>query len=99
MKTKNIFFINLGKFNLNIRHTVIINNYILMMKMTDTKYLWLKLNFMYFKYQNSRHLLNLMYQSQVFKEHAVPFNKHKVLPKEVLFNFKRRKKQAEILYI
>lgn len=54
---------------------------------------------MYFKYQNSRHLLNLMYQSQVFKEHAVPFNKHKVLPKEVLFNFKRRKKQAEILYI
>lgn len=48
---------------------------------------------MYFKYQNSRHLLNLIYQFQVFKEHAVSFNKHKVPPlKKYLLTSKEEKR-------
>lgn len=45
---------------------------------------------MYFKYQNSRYLINLINQSQVFEEYTMPFNKHKLFPSSL--DFKRKKK-------
>lgn len=47
---------------------------------------------MYFKYQNSRHLINLINQSQVFKEYTMSFNKHKLFSSSL--DFKRRKKKT-----